>query len=171
MAHLAHLYQPGVTYLLTSVTYRRRPFFAQPDCAQAAYEDVAFYAQKFRAASLAYVVMPDHLHWVICPSAEDFERFAHNEREKHGKYAAAPERFYLSKILEDYRRHTGFVVNRLQGTGGAQMWQAGFRDDGLRTPTAIRAPVRYVVLNPVKAGLVTRPKDYPYVAWDAAWLV
>lgn len=170
MARLTHLYEPGMTYLLTTITYRRQKLFADAACAQAAHEDIAFYARKFKAVSLAHAVMPDHLHWVIYPSSEDFERFAAEERAKKGKYAAAPQRFYLSKIMEDYKRHTSFVVNKLRGTTGAQVWQDGFRDDGLRTPEIIRRAVRYVVFNPVKAKLMTRPEDYPYLAWDAAWL-
>ena len=127
--------------------------------------------RKFDTASLAHVIMPDHIHWVIYPSPQDFERFARAEKEKGGKYADAPERFYLSKIMEDYKRHVAFVVNGARGTRGAQVWQDGFRDDGLRTPDAIRGAARYVVIYPVKAGLVERPEDYLYLAWDAAWLV
>jgi REP element-mobilizing transposase RayT len=171
MSRLIHLYEPGMTYLLSTVTHRREKTFADATYAQAAHEDIAFYATKFAAASLAHVIMPDHIHWVIYPSPQDFERFAREEKEKGGKYADAPERFYLSKIMEDYKRHTSFVVNGLRGTREAQIWQDGFRDDGLRTPLAIRVAVHYVVMNPVKAGLVETPEDHPYLAWDATWLV
>jgi REP element-mobilizing transposase RayT len=87
MAHLTHLYEPGMTYLLTSVTYRRQNLFAEAETAQIAFNDVAFYTRKFKAASLAYVIMPDHMHWVIYPSPEDFKRFAREEQAKSGKYA------------------------------------------------------------------------------------
>jgi REP element-mobilizing transposase RayT len=97
MARLAHIYEPGMTYLLTAVTYQRHPLFAEGQFAQVAHEDVAFYTRKFKAASLAHVVMPDHVHWVIYPSPEDFKRFVREERQKNGKYAENPERFYLSK--------------------------------------------------------------------------
>ena len=108
MSRLTHLYEPGLTYLITSVTHHRVKLFADPACARAAHDDIAFYAQKFAAISLAHAVMPDHLHWVIYPSPDDFQRFARDEQAKgkRSKYAHAPERFYLSKILEDYKRHT-----------------------------------------------------------------
>ena len=171
MTHLTHLYEPGMTYLLTSVTYRRQTFFAEAETAQVAFNDVAFYTHKFKAASLAYVIMPDHIHWVIYPSPEDFKRFACEEQAKSGKYAEDPERFYLSKIIEDYKRHVSFAVNRSQKTEGAKLWQDGFRDDGLRTPEAIRKAVKYVIYNPVRAGLTAWPEVYPYLAWDGEWLV
>ncbi len=170
MAGLIHPYEPGMTYLLTTVTHRREPVFGDAACAQAAHDDIAFYARKFNAVSVAHVIMPNHVHWVICPSPEDYERFAREEKARGGKYAAAPERFYLSKIMEDYKRHTSYVVNEQRGTRGAQVWQDGFRDDALRTPQAIRAAARYVAMNPVKAGLATTPEDYPYLAWEAMWL-
>jgi putative transposase len=170
MGRLTHLYEPGMTYLITAVTHRRARIFSDVQCAQAAHSDIAFYADKFALTGLAHVIMPDHIHWVIHPSPQDFERFAREEQEKGGKYAGAPVRFYLSKIIEDYKRHTGFIVNSRCGTRGAQVWQDGFRDDGLRTTKAIRAAVQYVAMNPVKAGLVDHPEDYSYLAWDAAWL-
>ena len=171
MSRLAHLYEPGVGYLITAVSDDRELVFADARCAQAAHEDVAFYARKFGMASLAHVVMPDHMHWVMLPSPEDFERFAREQRKRGGKYAEAPERFYLSKIMEDYKRHAAFAVNEIRGVRGVHVWQEGFRDDGLRTPDVIRAAVRYVVDNPVKAGLVKDAADYPYLAWDGEWLV
>jgi len=50
------------------------------------------------------------------------------------------------------------------------VWQEGFRDDALRIPDAIHGAVKYVILNPVKAGLVERPENYPRLAWNADWL-
>ncbi len=61
------------------------------------------------------------------------------------KYGHAPERFYLSKIMEDDKRQTSHVINELRDTPYAQVWQEGFRDDALRTPDAIRGAVQYVI--------------------------
>ncbi len=170
MTPVAHLYDPAMTYLLTMVSHERASIFADMRYAQIAHEDITFYATKFEAISLAHVVMPDHVHWVLFPSAEDFGRFAREEREKGGKYADAPERFYLTKIVEDYKRHTSYEVNRLRNTRGMHVWQSEFRDDGLRTLEAVRAAVRYVVMNPARAGLVQVPDEYPYLAWNGEWL-
>ena len=93
MSHLTHLYEPGMTYLLTSVTHRRQNLFANAEAAQIAFDDVAFYTRKFKAATLAYVIMPDHIHWVITPSPEDFNCFAGEEPARSGKYAGDPARF------------------------------------------------------------------------------
>jgi REP element-mobilizing transposase RayT len=156
-----------MVYLITVVTYRRETVFADPDNAHVAHEDIAFYAAKFKAESLAHVIMPDHVHWVIRPSPEDFERFAREQQEKGGQYAKSPHRYYLGKILQDYQRHVAYVINKRRGTRGVKVWQDGFRDDMLRGEEAVFAAVRYVIYNPVEAGLVERPENYAY--WDSVY--
>lgn len=162
MGRPKHYYEPGGVYLITAVTYRRETVFANPDNARIAHEDIAYYAGKFRAKSLAHVVMPDHVHWVLNPSPRDFEHFAREQREKGGQYAEAPQRYYLSKILQDYQRHVAYMVNKVQETRGAKVWQDGFRDDTLRDEDAVNRAIRYVVYNPVTARLAERPADYAY---------
>ena len=168
MGRLKHYYEPGMIYLITAVTYRRESVFANPAWAQVAHEDIAFYTAKFKAESLAHVIMPDHIHWVVRPSPEDFQRFAREQKEKGGQYTKEPNRLYLSKILQDYQRHVAYEVNKHRGTRGVKVWQDGFRDDALRDEKAVQAAVRYVVYNPVVAGLVERPEDYPYLAFAFA---
>ena len=162
MGRPKHYYEPGMAYLITAVSYRRELVFAEPANAQVAHEDVGFYAAKFKATSLAHVIMLDHVHWVVRPSPEDFQRFAREQREKDGQYAEDPRRFYLSKILQDYQRHVAYVVNQYRGVRGIKVWQDGFRDDVLRNDAAVRNAVRYVVDNPVRAGLVESPEDYEW---------
>jgi len=48
------------------------------------------------------------------------------------------------------------------------VWARAFHDRALRKEENIHAAARYVVLNPVRARLVTRLRDYPY--WNAIWL-
>jgi hypothetical protein len=101
MAPLQHLYEPGMTYLLTTNLHPRVPLFADTRFAQIAHDDIDFYTAKFQAINLAHVIMHEHIHWVLYPSPEDFERFAQEQQTKKGKYATDPARFYLSKIMED----------------------------------------------------------------------
>ena len=48
------------------------------------------------------------------------------------------------------------------------MWQEGFHDRALRQEADLRKAARYVVANPLRAGLVTDLGDYPL--WDAVWV-
>lgn len=51
---------------------------------------------------------------------------------------------------------------------GMPLWAPGFHDHALRREESIVDAARYIVLNPVRAGLVRCAGDYPF--WDAVWL-
>ncbi len=48
------------------------------------------------------------------------------------------------------------------------VWQKAFQDRALRKDDDIKVAARYIVANPLRAGLVDRIGDYPY--WNAVWL-
>ncbi|MFK5927062.1 MAG: hypothetical protein QM483_10570 [Desulfuromusa sp.] len=47
------------------------------------------------------------------------------------------------------------------------IWQKGYHDHALRDDEDLRQVARYIVANPVRAGLVVRAIDYSH--WDAEW--
>ncbi len=49
-----------------------------------------------------------------------------------------------------------------------RLWQPGFHDRALRAEEDRLAAARYIVANPLRAGLVRRVADYPH--WDCVWL-
>lgn len=48
------------------------------------------------------------------------------------------------------------------------LWQPGFHDRAIRRQQDVRKAARYIVANPLRAGLVTDVLKYPY--WDAVWM-
>lgn len=59
------------------------------------------------------------------------------------------------------------MVNKLLGRKGA-VWQEGYHDHAVRSEEDLRKLARYVVANPVRAGLVERLGNYSLR--DACWL-
>jgi REP element-mobilizing transposase RayT len=47
------------------------------------------------------------------------------------------------------------------------IWSDGFHDRALRESDGIASAARYVVMNPVRAGLAESVRDYPF--WNAIW--
>jgi REP element-mobilizing transposase RayT len=108
-------------------------------------------AKQFRQAeednlvrSLAWVVMPDHFHWLIELKSDS-----------------------LSQVVGRTKSLTRLTVNAAQGCTGS-IWQQGFHDRALRREQGLKAVALYIVMNPVRAGLVKRIGDYPL--WDAVWV-
>jgi putative transposase len=95
--------------------------------------------------SLAWVLMPDHLHWLLA-----LER--------------APD---LARVMGRVKGRSARRVNDLCGRAG-RVWQESYHDRALRREEDLVAMARYVVANPLRAGLVERLGDYPH--WDARWL-
>lgn len=63
---------------------------------------------------------------------------------------------------------TGWCECRSARAIGRQLWQANYHDHAMRNEEDLPSLARYIVANPLRAGLVARIGDYPL--WDAVWL-
>jgi REP element-mobilizing transposase RayT len=93
--------EPGTVYLITTVTQRRSAVFANFELARLVIAELRACDERSTCQTLAFVLMPDHLHWLVQLQGGDFM-------------------------------------------------------------------ARYVVRNPVRAGLAKKTGDFPH--WDAIWL-
>ncbi len=135
----------GQTYLVTFTTAGRQPCFSEWPMAADAARHLAAAANWQDSSLLAWVLMPDHWHGLI--------RLAEGD--------GLPARIGWVKA-ESAR------CLRKQYPGLPGIWARAYHDRALRAEEDLIAVARYLVMNPVRAGLVSRPGDYPY--WDAAWL-
>ncbi len=131
--------QAGQIYLVTTVTQNRRPVFARFDAARLLIDVMRQEPASGRAQTLAFVVMPDHLPWLL----------------------VLGEGAVLSTVVQKVK---SVSAHRLD----AKVWQKGFYDRAIWREEDLRAVARYVVANPVRAGLVARVGDYAH--WDAVWV-
>ena len=103
-------------------------------------------AKRSGVRILAWVLMPDHAHWLL-ELGDDAN---------------------LSKSVAALKRRSASATNASAGTKGASIWQDGFHDRALRRDEDLLTVTRYIVANPLRAGLVSRLGDYPF--WDSVWL-
>ena len=82
--------------------------------------------------------MPDHIHWLIQLNKGD-----------------------LSQAVA--RVKSGFSRENNQ-----KIWQKGFFDHAIRDEAKLTTVARYIVANPIRAGIVKNVRDYPH--WDAVWV-
>jgi REP element-mobilizing transposase RayT len=128
------------------VTHRRERFFDAPACARALVHALRRTTEQGLAHTHAFVVMPDHLHWLM----------------------SLGEETGLSAAMGQVKGESARRINELLDRAGQPVWQRGFHDQALRSEEDMREIARYVVANPLRAGLVTRLGDYAW--WDAEWL-
>jgi REP element-mobilizing transposase RayT len=136
--------EPGGIYLLTAVVHQRQPFFANWRMGRLVALQLRQAQEVEWADFLIWVVMPDHMHCLV------------QLRDKT-----------LAELMCRIKSRSSLAVNCALGRRG-RLWQKGYYDRAVRREEDVKDLVRYVVANPVRAGLVTRVHDYPL--WDACWL-
>ena len=83
--------------------------------------------------------LPDHWHAIFFP----------------------PHPLTISDVMESIKVGSTRRVNIPRAERGL-LWQPRFFDRALRTVKEYNEKVEYIHLNPVKAGLVKRPEDWPW---------
>lgn len=136
---------PGYAYVVTTVVRERRPVFADFRSACAAASCFKLPTLLGDATMLAWVLMPDHAHWLIQLGQSDS----------------------LSVVVNRLKSASARAANRVLGREGP-LWEVAFHDRALRREEDVRTIARYIVGNPLRAGLVERVGEYSF--WDAVWI-
>lgn len=137
--------QTGQIYLVTFTTAGRRPHFSEWDVASDAARWLSKATNWPNAALLAWVLMPDHWHGLV-------------EIQEDG---------VLSRTVGECKGRTARAL-RLRHPSLGPIWFPGFHDRAIRRSDDLKAAARYLLANPVRAGLVRCIGEYPY--WDTVWL-
>lgn len=132
-------------YHVTTTTWWRRKLFVDIGAARAVIASMRRETESKNCNTLCFTLMPDHLHWLM----------------------QVTDRSALAACMNNVKAHSARRVNALRSSSG-RVWQKGFHDRALRSDEDVAAVARYIVANPVRAGIVQRVGDYPF--WDAIWL-
>src|SRR5437762_4165901 len=126
-------WEQSVIYFVTICVADRKTVLAN---------DATFSALKKAVAKLqewtvlAAILMPDHLHAIVSP--------IRGREAKVGNFSGALKRWIRKELLASWQ------------------WQPGCFDRLLRSDESLHEKWRYLEENPVRAGLVTNSKDWPY---------
>ena len=66
-----------------------------------------------------------------------------------------------AQLIKDWKGFTARRINRVLGRRG-KLWQDDYWDRYIRDEAHYRKVVRYIEANPVKAGLVKTPEEWPF---------
>ncbi|MDZ7805397.1 REP-associated tyrosine transposase [Thiohalophilus sp.] len=110
-------------YLITTVTEQRQPVFRDLFLGRLLVKTLK--DNQNNATTLAYVVMPDHLHWLM--------QLGH--------------RHPLCTVVSNIKSNSARCIN-LQLNRSGRLWQPGFHDHALRREEDLRNTARYVIADP-----------------------
>ena len=126
-------------YFLTICTRDRSRVFIEAAAVASVAAQLLRVADTERFSIISYCFMPDHVHALVegIHDASDFTHFV---------------RIFKQESAFHWRRTTGRIL-----------WHRSYFDRVLRDHADTMSVVRYILENPVRAGLVTQPQDYPYL--------
>ena len=138
LQRLARLYTPCPTYFITACTHNRKGLL---DTA-AIHDSFLVFCTRAKDRGVfvgRYVLMPDHLHLFV---------------------AFSPRSINLSDWIKSLKNSLSRTLR--QRSVSSPHWQKGFFDHVLRSQESYSEKWAYVLLNPVRAGLVRQPGEWPY---------
>ena len=135
----------GQIYHVSTTTHDRRPYFINVSCGRSVVRAMRHEHDAGHVDSLAFVVMPDHLHWLL----------------------ALIGNRSLSECIKNVKCHSARSINSALRRNGT-VWQKGFHDRAIRKDDDLIRVAHYIVANPWRAGIVDSIREY--TLWDARWV-
>ena len=132
-------------YHITTVTKDRAPRFSSLPDARCVIRAMKRIQESRIADTWAFVVMPDHVHWIL----------------------QLRQRSTLSACVGSMKSQSAMLLGKARSSPETT-WQRGFYDRAIRRNDDLVVIARYLVANPLRAGLVSTIGDYPH--WDSVWL-
>ncbi len=131
---------PGRAYFLTKCTlFPDTEDLIQQACAEVVINSLIWAASEEWIRILGFVIMPDHYHLNL----------------------GLGKKKTLSQVMESIGKFTARQINQHLGREGT-FWEEGFYDHMIRNRQEFDRILEYIHNNPVAAGLVEYPEDWPY---------
>jgi len=139
MARLARLAVAGCVHHVLQRGIEHRPVFRDAADFQRMRADLGELCRAAGLALHAYVLMPDHFHLLLTP----------------------PDAAALSTMMQALGRRYVRAFNQRHGRAGT-LWEGRFRSTVIDPEAHLLDALRYVELNPLRAGLVSDAATYPW---------
>ena len=132
-------YTGGYRYFLTICTQQRARVFTARQAVDVVLAQLLQSSSDECMAVIAYCFMPDHLHLLV-----------------EGTNPAST----LTEFVRVFKQRSSFQWKRMFGS---QLWQRSYFERVLRNHESSIDVARYVLANPLRAGMVDSVEDYPFL--------
>jgi putative transposase len=144
MARLPRLCSPGIAqHIIQRGNNRQVCFGGDEDCSAYAHW-LAECSRRFRVAIHAWVFMTNHVHLLVTPETDEG----------------------VSQMMQTLGRHYVRYFNHTYRRTGT-LWEGRFKSCVVDAEDFVLLCQRYIELNPVRAGMVSDPADYPWSSYRA----
>ncbi len=127
------------SYSLEFTTDGRQPILVDAAVVDLVLQQILRAASQYAFTVSAYCFMPDHVHLVVDASRDDSD---------------------CKAFIKAAKQFSGYYYSQAYGR---RLWQRYGHERVVRDETERALTIRYVVANPVKAGLTRHPGEYPFL--------
>lgn len=151
MSEYRRSFVPGGTYFFTMTTLGRRPILIQDAYRSALRQAINEVRKTMPFQSIAWVLLPDHLHavWKLPESDANFSL----------RWSLIKQ--HVTRECAALTRNAPTTESRQRRKEG-RIWQRRFWEHAIRDEADFRRHIDYIHYNPAKHGYVTKPADWPY---------
>ena len=143
MARLPRLCPSGIPQHIVQRGNNRQICFASEEDMSAYLSWLNHYTKQFAVQVHAWVLMTNHVHLLVTPTTDTGV----------SQFMQALGRHYVRYFNHQYRR---------SGT----LWEGRFKSCVVQSEEYLLYCYRYIELNPVRAGMVDRPEEYPWSSYQ-----
>ena len=143
MARLPRLNLPGIPqHVIQRGNNKQASFFSDKD--YAVYLDkLKLYSEKYSVAVHSYVLMTNHVHLLMTPETEQG----------------------VSQLMQSLGRYYVRYINQTYDRSGT-LWEGRYKSTLVDSDNYFLTVSRYIELNPVRAGMVAHPAEYPWSSYQ-----
>jgi len=157
---LKRYYGQGHLHFITFSCYRRLPLLRSVRARNVFVTELGKARDEMGFLLIGYVVMPDHVHMLM-------------SEPKQGTPSAVLQKLKLRVARKLRKRRKPVSAGQLELPLAETreplpaFWQARFHDFNVYSHRKRLEKLKYMHANPVKRGLVSHPKDWPWSSWGA----
>lgn len=147
----------SVLHYVTINARNRCKAFKSPENAIVSCYELRQLCDEYPAKLVAYVIMPDHMHFIVNPQNGNIDEFVKKLKimitRRVFEIAAAHEKYDILAWLFDETKQR------------YRLWQDGKYDFYLYTDRIIWQKINYIHTNPIARGIVSTAPEYPYSSY------
>jgi putative transposase len=168
-----NIYLDNHSYFFTSKIVEGIAVLESQESKERLLDLMDFYREKYETKIQAYVIMSNHLHLIInSHEAENIKSFMQHLLRKssiriveylEGNLKRNVDMMKSKRILQSFRSHAHKLSQHA-------VWKERSRGVPIYTDSVMKIKLDYIHNNPVRAGLVKEPQDYPYSSFRNYYL-
>ena len=165
-------YKLDLIYFFTSRITGRLPLLRTSQYKQFLVNAFQKYRQRYSISIYGYVLMNNHFHILISgKEGKSVQRFIqHSLRESSLKITKALEQHLVTKHAAEAATILQTFSRRANGKTRYAVWKEQARGVPVYTEKMCQMKLDYIHDNPVRAGLVTEPSEYPFSSYCSIYL-